>query len=145
MYNIYDSAKDSFKKGLNRQRVLEAPLEAFSRKLWPWSDSKLVFFIVVLAILDYVSTYAFLTFGSPDLVEGGPLAAWALQKRGFSGLFLMDMLTVGTLIILAFSLRSLYSKLGFRGLGRTAFIFLLIPYFIVAMAVVYNNIIWAMV
>jgi hypothetical protein len=145
LYNIYDSAKDRLKAGLERQRALEVPLESFSRRLWPWSHSKLVFLIVVLAVLDYVSTYAFLTFGGPDLVEGGRLAAWALQRGSFSGLFLMDALTVGTLIILAFSLRSLYSRLGFRGLGRTAFVFLLMPYFVVVMAVVYNNIIWALV
>lgn len=125
---------------------MERPLERFSKQLWPWSESRLLFFIGLLATLDYISTYTFLTFGSnPQVVEGGLLAGWALQTGGFLKLFLVDIACVGILIILAISMRSLYSKVGVRGLGRAAFVFLLIPYFIVSMAVIYNNIFWALI
>jgi hypothetical protein len=120
---------------------MEVPLEAFSKKIWPWSDSKLIFFVVVLACLDYVSTFAFLTFGSDNLSEGGLLAGWALRTGGFPKLFLVDVAVVGTLIMLALKIRSFYAKLGFQRMGRAAFILILVPYFVVIVAVVYNNVV----
>lgn len=125
---------------------MERPLEAFSRKLWPWPESKLIFLVTLLVGLDYASTYAFLDLGrNHQVVEGGLLAGWALQTGGFLKLLLVDAITVGGLILLGLGLKSLYSRLGFPGLGRTALIFLLIPYFIVTLAVVYNNIFWALI
>jgi hypothetical protein len=120
-------------------------MESFSKKLWPWSETKLIFLICLLAVLDFISTYAFLTFGNPQVVEGGLIAGWALQTGGFLKLLLVDLGFITILILLAFHIRSIYSKNGFQGLGRTAFVFLLIPYFIVVMAVVYNNVFWALI
>jgi hypothetical protein len=144
--NNYDSIKYDRRRNLVRERAIERPLEGFSKQLWPWSESKLIFLVGLLAVLDYISTYVFLTFGSyPQVIEGGLLAGWALQSGGFLKLFLVDVVCVGTLMVLAISIQSLYSRLGIRGLGRAAFVFLLIPYFIVSMAVIYNNIFWALI
>jgi hypothetical protein len=144
--DIYESTKYKLKGGFEREGAMERPFEAFSRKLWPWPESRLIFLIGLLAVLDYVSTYSFLTFGKiPQVTEGNPLASWALHTGGFAKLFLVDIISVGTLLLLAVGTRYFYSKLGFRGLGRTAFVFLLVPYFIVIMAVVYNNIFWALI
>jgi hypothetical protein len=144
LYKILDQFKCK-QHPLNRERAIERLMESFAKKLWPWSESKLIFLICLLAVLDFVSTYAFLTFGNPQVIEGGLLAAWALQTGGFLKLFLLDLVFITILILLATHLREIYSKFGFQGLGHTAFVFLLVPYFIVIMAVVYNNIFWALI
>ena len=134
--------KAKMMESFERDRPLERPLEAISRKLWPWPESKLIRTIGVLAALDFISTYVFLEISTNHrLVEGGPLAGWALQRGGFFGLFLVDLLSVGSLVLLALAVRALYQRLGFTGLGRTALVFLLVPYLIVILAVIYNNIV----
>jgi hypothetical protein len=140
LFNIYYLINDKIRSRSERERIMEAPLETFSKKMWPWPDSKLVFIIVVLACLDYISTLVFLTFGSNKLAEGGLLAGWALRTGGFPKLFLVDMAVVGALIILALNVRSFYARLGFQRMGRAAFVFILVPYFVIIIAVVYNNI-----
>lgn len=146
MANICDILKTRLRSNFEREHALELPFEAFSRKLWPWSETKLLLLVGILAVLDYVSTYSFLTYGRiPQVAEGNHFAAWALKTGGFPKLFLMDLISVGTLILLAVVARHLYSRLGFRGLGRIAFVLLLVPYFVVIMAVVYNNIFWALI
>jgi hypothetical protein len=138
---ILNTIKANFRRNAERERKLERPLEALSRLLWPWPESKLVLFVCLAALMDYLSTYAFLTFGHRGHVsEAGLIAGWALQTGGFLRLFVVDAGLIGALILLAFALRSLYTRLGFRGFGRTALVFLLIPYFVIIMAVVYNNI-----
>ena len=129
------------RRRVERERTLEQPLEAFSRLLWPWHESKLVLFVSLLAVLDYVSTYTAINLsGANHVYEAGLLARWALQTGGFPKLLLVDTASIGVLIFLAVSVRFLYTRLGFRGFGRTAFVFLLIPYSIIIMAVVINNI-----
>lgn len=129
---------------MERERSLERPLEAVSKSLWPWSEAKLIRYVILIAALDYVSTYAFLKVSSNhNLVEGGPIAGWALQTGGFGRLFLVDAATVLSLIFLALGLRSFYTTKGFRGLGRTAFVVLLVPYFVATLLVVYNNVLLA--
>jgi hypothetical protein len=133
--------KSRLMQSFERERPIERPLEAISRKLWPWSESRLIRTVGVLAALDFISTYVFLEVSTNSrLVEGGPLAGWALKNGGFFGLFLIDFLSVGSLILLGLAVRALYRKLGFAGLGRTALVFLLVPYLIVILAVIYNNI-----
>ena len=62
---------------------MEQPLEAISKKLWPWSESKLILFVIILAALDYSSTYACLTFGkNPQVMEGG-LISWLGSANGW--------------------------------------------------------------
>jgi hypothetical protein len=144
--NISAAIVDKLRSHLEQERTMERRLESFSQKLWPWSEKKLFKLVILLAVLDYLSTYAFLTFGSsPQVIEGGLLAGWALRTGGFFKLFLVDTACIGALTSLAFLTRSVCFWLGFRGLGRATFVVLLIPYFVVIMAVVYNNLFWALI
>jgi uncharacterized membrane protein (DUF485 family) len=138
---IFDAIKDRIRRSIDRERSLERSFERFSRLLWPWQEYKLVLFVSLLAVLDYVSTFAALELsGNNQVIEAGLLAGWALRTGGFLKLFLVDTVCIGSLILLAMGARLLYSKIGFLGFGRTAFVFLLIPYSVIIMAVVINNI-----
>jgi hypothetical protein len=142
---LYQKMNDSFRKNVERERALERPLEVFSQKLWPWPIAKLIKLVFILAALDYVSTYTFLTVSNnPNLVEGGRLAGWALQTGGFFKLLLVDAAAVGGLVILAVGLRAWLSRLGYQGFGRTALVFMLVPYLVVILAVVFNNVFLAL-
>jgi hypothetical protein len=135
-----DKVKYKVHKSVEKERSLERPVEAFSRVLWPYAESKLVLFVGLLAILDYLSTFAVLELSSNSGVsEAGLLAKWALHGGGFFGLLIMDLVCVSTIIGLAIGVRAFYKRLGFNGFGRAAFIFLLVPYFVLIMAVVANN------
>jgi hypothetical protein len=138
---MFDTLKENLKRSAERERKLERPMEAVSRVLWPWPESKLIFYVCLAALMDFSSTFALLTFSrNGQVAEAGLIAKWALQTGGFPRLFLIDAAMIGALILLALGLRTLYNRLGFRGFGRTALVFLLIPYFVIIMAVVYNNI-----
>lgn len=142
MKSISNIVKNRIRKNIERDRNLERPIEAFSRVLWPFRESKLVFYVSLLAIIDFTSTFIALEIsGSNHISEVGLLAKWALTTGGFPGLFVMDVICIGVLILLAVGVRHLYTRVGFSGLGRAAFVFLLIPYFISIWAVVVNNII----
>lgn len=142
MREVFKLAKGIVKKSLERDRSNERYVEALSRSLWPWRESWLLALVCLLAILDYVSTYAVLEFSGNEYVyEGGPLASWALQIGGFTWLFLVDMAAAIALLLVAITIRSLHSKFGFQGFGRTAFVFVLTPYVVITMAAVYNNIV----
>jgi len=141
MHAFFNGVKNRVRKSIERERALERPIEAFSRVLWPYPESKLVFYVSLLAVLDYVSTFTALELSvNSHVSEVGLLAKWALQTGGFPGLLLMDAAAIVILICLAFGVRSLYTKLGFNGFGRAAFVFLLIPYFVFIMGVVVNNV-----
>jgi len=128
-------------RSIEKERSLERPFEKFSRLLWPWSEAKLVIFISVMAVLDYISTYSALKLTKHNQVaEVGPIAKWALETGGFLRLFFIDATVIAVLLLLASGARFLYTKWGFPGFGRTAFIFLLIPYAIFIFAVIFNNI-----
>ena len=52
-------------------------------------------FVGLLAMLDYGSTFAFLRFsGNSDVYESSLMASWALERNGFKGLLLADLLAV---------------------------------------------------
>ena len=141
MPKILESMKYRLRKGIERERKLERPLEKASRFLWPWDESKLILFICLLAVLDYVSTFAALELSTNNQIsEAGLLAKWALETGGFLGLFLVDAGAIGTLLLLAIGIRALYRKIGFPGFGRTGFVFLLIPYSVIIMGIVINNV-----
>ncbi len=128
------------------ERNLERPILSFAQALWPFPEPKLILFVCAAAFLDYASTFTFLKLsGSTNVVEGGPLAKWALQTGGFPALFLTDALSVGILIGLAVGARFLFRKLGFAGFGQAAFIFVLIPYAVIILAVIFNNILLSFV
>jgi hypothetical protein len=141
MHSFFDSIRDKLRKNIERERRLDHPLETISLVIWPYPESKLVFYVSLLAFLDYTSTFVALRLsGNSQIYEAGLLAKWALQTGGFSKLFLVDVVCIGTLICMAYIVRSIYSKMGFIGFSRAAFIFLLIPYFVFIMGVVVNNI-----
>ena len=143
---MFINLRDRPRRGIERERKLERPIEAFSRVLWPYQEYQLVLYVCLMAALDYASTFAFLELSSNSHVsEVGLLAKWALQTGGFPTLLLVDLAYVGGLICLAIGVRHLYSKLGFSGFGRAAFVFLLIPYFIFTLAAIVNNIIIAII
>jgi hypothetical protein len=142
MNRTFAAVKDRLKRSIERERYLEKHFEAVSMRLWPWRDSSLVALVGLLAVLDYISTYAFLELsGNKSLYESGKLASWALQKGGISLLFWTDVAAVSALILLAVSLRFFQFRFGFRGYGRACFVVLLIPYVVITLAVIFNNVV----
>jgi hypothetical protein len=136
--------KDRMRKAVERDRRAERYMETASRFLWRWREPWLLVFVAFVALLDYASTYAILALsGKSYLNEAGSLASWALDKGGFAGLFLADMAAVLAISLVAITLRFVLFRFGFRGFGRAAFVFLLVPYAVVAMVAVINNLILA--
>jgi hypothetical protein len=142
MQKILESMRTRLKKANEQDRKLEQPIEKFSRLIWPWPESKLIQFVSLLAFLDYVSTYAALRFNlSHQIAEVGLVAKWALATGGFTELLAVDAAIIGVLILTAFGVRALYTHFGFPGYGRSAFVFIFIPYAVIILPVVFNNII----
>jgi hypothetical protein len=142
MHRLRERLKEMAQKNRERERSIEPRFEAVSRHLWPWRESRLLALVGLLAVLDYVSTYAALELsGNTRVYEGGPLASWALQIGGFRGLLLVDIAAAGILLLAAVTIRSLHFKLGFKGYGRIAFVVILVPYVVATMAAVFNNVV----
>ena len=142
MFRVLEITKDMVRKSIERDRGRERYVEAISKSLWPWQESLLIILVGLLAMLDYVSTYAFLEFsGNNNVYESSLIASWALQINGFKGLLLVDIIAVTALITIAISVRFTYTIFGFRVFGRAAFVVVLTPYVIVTMAVIYNNVV----
>jgi len=142
MNRMVELSKGILKKSHELDQSSEQYVEAVSRSLWPWRESLLLAVVGLLAALDYVSTYAALELsGNKYIYESGPLAMWALKMGGFPGLFLVDVAAVGTLMLAAITIRSLHSKFGFKGFKRTAFAVVVIPYVVMTMAAIFNNIV----
>ena len=142
MNRMVELSKGILKKSHELDQSSEQYVEAVSRSLWPWRESLLLAVVGLLAALDYVSTYAALELsGNNYLYEGGLLASWALRTGGFTGLFLADIAAVSTLLLAALTIRFLHSKFGFNGFGRTAFVAMLVPYVVITMAAILNNVV----
>lgn len=138
--------KGRLRKAVERDRRTEKYFEKVSRLLWPWTERKLLFFVGAVAALDYASTYAVLELsGKRYLNEGGSLASWALEKGGFGGLFLADLAAVFAISIAALILRAILLRAGFKGFSRAAFVFLLVPYALMAIVAVFNNLVLAFI
>jgi len=136
--------KDRMRKAVERDRRAERYMETTSRFLWRWREPWLLALVAFVALLDYASTYAVLALsGKSYLNEAGSLASWALEKGGFAGLFLADLAAVFAISLVAITLRFVLFRSGFRGFGRAAFVFLLVPYAVVAMVAVINNLLLA--
>lgn len=136
--------KGRVRKAIERDRRAERHVEAVSRFLWRWPLPWLVGFVALVALLDYASTYAVLELsGKRYLNEGGPLASRALERWGFGGLFLADVAAVIAISLAAFIVRLIFLRLGFKGFARAAFVFLLIPYAVMALVAVVNNMVLA--
>ena len=138
--------KGRVRKAVERDRRVENSVEKISRFLWPWTERQLLFFVGTVAALDYLSTYAVLELsGKRYLNEGGALASWALEKGGFVGLFLVDLGAVLAISLAALALRFILYNYGFKGFSRAAFVFLLVPYAIMAIVAVFNNLVLAFI
>ncbi len=136
------SAGAILRKSREIDRGLGRYAEVLSRFLWPWRELWLLVVVGSLSILDFVSTYALLELsGKEQVYESGYLASWALEKGGFGFLFLVDIAAAVVIILVALASRYLYTKYGFRGYGRAAFVCLLIPYVVIAAFAIINNII----
>ncbi|HEX9897436.1 MAG TPA: hypothetical protein VGA85_07270 [Dehalococcoidales bacterium] len=139
-----NGVKDKFRENIERERSLDRPLEAISRVLWPYPESKLIFYVSLLAVLDYLSTFIALELsGKGQLSEVGLLANWALETGGFPRLLFVDAAVIFSLICVAINAKSIYTRLGLRGFARAAFAFLLVPYFVFIMGAVVNNVLVA--
>ena len=113
--------REAVRRSLGWSRAMERRLEVVSRAIWPWHHAWLVPLVALLAALDLLSTYAFLELsGKPDVYESGQLAAWALQRGGFNGLYIMNAIAVGFLCLVAVGAHRYYSRLGLRVFARTA-------------------------
>jgi len=146
MKEFFNILRNRARKNSERDRSLNRPVEAFSRLLWPYSESKLAIYVGILALLDFSSTFSAIGLNhNNQIVEAGLLPSRALHTGGFSGLFILDVLYVGALICLAIGIRHLFRKYGFSGFGRAAFVLVLSPYLILAMATIFNNIFLAII
>lgn len=146
MSSLLQWMKGRVRKAIERDRRAEKYMERISWLLWPWAERKLLFFVSAAAALDYASTYTVLELsGKRYLNEGGPLARWALEKGGFGGLFLADLAAVLAIVTVALILRYLLLKAGFEGFGRAALVFLLVPYGLMALVAVFNNLVLAFI
>ena len=134
--------KNIIRKSIERDRANDRHVEALSRLLWPWRESRLLLLVIFLFVLDYISTYAVLELsGNRHVYEGGLLASWALRTGGFIRLFWVDIAAASLLLLTAITIRFVCSKFGFSGFGRSAFVVVLVPYVVIAMAVIFNNIV----
>ena len=140
--SVLQFMKSRLRKAAERDRRAERYVETASRFLWRWREPWLLAFVYFVALLDYASTYAILALsGKSYFNEAGSLARWALDKGGFAGLFLADLAAVFSISLVAITLRFILFRFGFKGFGRAAFVFLLLPYAVVAMAAVINNLV----
>ncbi|MDP6402321.1 MAG: hypothetical protein QF467_02100 [SAR202 cluster bacterium] len=118
----------------------EPTIGRWSKLIWPWRDEWLIPLVALMAALDHISTYLLLEFAGTDrFYESGLLAAWALKRGGFNGLYIMDAVAVGLLCVIAVTARLYYHRFGLNGLARTAYVAVLVPYAIAAQAAVINN------
>lgn len=141
MSKLRNKIRETIIKGVEKERAFDTQAYSISRRLWPWDENKLLFLVISLVVLDFCSTFAFLELsGNTSLYESGPIARWALEMGGFSRLFLIDLIAACVLMLLAFGARYIYHRKGFRGYGRTAFVIILIPYIVITIAAVFNNV-----
>jgi hypothetical protein len=142
MRKILESLKTRVQRANEQDRKLEEPIEKVSRKIWPWPESKLIQFVSLLAMLDFLSIFVALQFNlSHQVYEVGPMAKWALAIGGFPILLIVDAAVIGALVLFATGVRALYTRSGFPGFGRTAIVFFFVPYAVIILPVVFNNII----
>jgi hypothetical protein len=141
MQKMLEYIRARINKAKERDRKLEHPIEKVSRAIWPWRESKLILFVALLAVADYVSTFMALRLSANHQIsELGLLANWALSLGGFAQLLLVDVTAIGLFILLALGVRALYYRFGFPGFARAAFIFVFVPYTVIIVPVIINNV-----
>jgi hypothetical protein len=141
MQTILESIRTRIKRAHERDKKLERPIEKVSRAIWPWRELKLILFVTLLAVADYVSTFMALRLSANHQIsELGLMANWALSLGGFAQLLLVDAVAIGIFILLALGVRALFNKFGFPGYARTAFIFVFVPYTVIIVPIIINNV-----
>lgn len=136
--------RDMFEKSVARDRGADPHVGAVSRFIWPWRESRLLFLVGCMVALDFTSTFVAIELsGSESIGEGGRLANWALATGGFAGLFLFDVVAASTMFGVALAARHLYSRSGYTGFARIAFVVALLPYAISTAGAVFNNVMLA--
>ena len=136
--------RDMVEKSVERDRGADPHVGAISRFIWPWRESRLLFLVGCMVALDFTSTFVAIELsGSGFIGEGGRLANWALETGGFPGLLLLDLTAVATMFAVAFAARRLYSRSGYAGFARIAFVVALLPYAISTAGAVFNNVMLA--
>ena len=84
MQHVMETARERVKRSVRRDRRFEPWMDRLSHRLWPWRDAWLVAAIPVVALMDYVRTYALLGLSNkPYAYEWGSLAHWAWKPLGF--------------------------------------------------------------
>lgn len=136
------------KTALSKRQTLSVYLEQHAQRLsktiWPWSESRLLILVAVIAAMDYISTLAFLQFSGDCAFEAGLLASWALSVGGYLALLIVDVTAVGILILAATATQRICKTNGLSGPGHAVFVLLLTPYATIAAAAVCNNIVIAL-
>ena len=146
MLNPLGMIKAKAKKSLERDRAMERRINVLSRFLWPWDDAWLVPLVALLAASDLISTYILLELsGKAHVYESGLLASWALSRGGFNGLYIMNAVAVGLLCVIAVAARLFYGRFGLIGFARAAYVAVLVPYAVAALAAVVNNLVLAII
>jgi hypothetical protein len=139
---VPDPAKRAATTSIRQDPAEDQSIEAFSRRLWPWRERRLLGLVAAAAVLDYFSTYAALEIsGKEGIHEIGLLGSWALEAGGFTGLLLANACALTALSLAAAAARMLCRRHGFTGAGRAAFIVLLLPYVLAASAAATWNLI----
>jgi hypothetical protein len=109
--------------------------------VWPFPTRYLALSVSALAALDFLSTYVNMgILRNPNVVESGPVAAWALGIGGFGFLLAVDIASVGLVLGVALVARRFYFRSGLYGYGHAAFVVVLLPYVVRTAAVVISNI-----
>jgi hypothetical protein len=140
MQRVTETARERIRRSVQRDRRFEPWMDRMSHRLWPWRDAWLAAAIAVIALLDYLSTYALLNLrNKPHAYERGPLAHWALEAGGFPGLLALDAVGVTVLCLVAVVVRTVYARFGYVGYGRAAYVLVLVPYAVAASLAVVNN------
>ncbi|MDO8751808.1 MAG: hypothetical protein Q7K03_11825 [Dehalococcoidia bacterium] len=146
MYNIIHRTRERIRKSVLRDLRREPVVERFSLRVWPWREAWLTRCVALLAVLDFLSTYALLELSHKRYVyESGPMARSALETGGFQALLVADFLAVGILCLLAVGARIAYSRFGYHGYARAAYVATLLPYVAVASFATVNNLVLTIV
>jgi len=136
MQQILILMRTRIKSAIERDKKLERPIEKLSRLIWPWQESKLILLVALLAVADYASTFMALKLSANHQVsELGLLANRTLTSGGFAQLLMVDAAA-----LLVIGVRALYNRFGFPGFARSAFIFIFVPYTLIIVPVIINNI-----
>jgi len=139
---VLERIKSIIRSSKKRDRDFDRHAEVLSQRLWPWRESRLAALVYSVVSLDFASTYAVLRLsGNRYVFEGGPMASWALRIGGFPALFCADIIAASFILLVAIISRVGYNRFGYKGFGRAAFTVVLIPYVVVTMAIIFNNVV----